>query len=255
MRIARSVRFDKRSLALRSRREAQGLQEERQVQEEEVSQAARDSEDDTLQVESIPENGTGPVTGRRPESGRQEVSEPTTEEDQESQKEDRIAPATRRPRLAKTERAELAARQNAERREREAAQGYRRSSRKNRGTGKASALTVLSARDILIQEMYEEALKSPQAVHWQQAIDDELEALRKNRTWRLEEMLVGVNIIDSKWVLSLKLTPDGGVSKYKAGLVARGFTQEEGVDYGELFALTVQYSSIRFLLAWGARRG
>lgn len=66
--------------------------------------------------------------------------------------------------MTKAERAELVARQNAERREKEAAQGHRRSGR-NKGTGEASALTVLSAKDILIPESYDEALKSSQAAH------------------------------------------------------------------------------------------
>jgi len=50
--------------------------------------------------------------------------------------------------------------------------------------------------------------------------------------------------IDSKWVFKIKRNSDGTIAKYKARLVAHGFTQEEGIDYNETFAPTVKFSTI-----------
>jgi hypothetical protein len=45
------------------------------------------------------------------------------------------------------------------------------------------------------------------------------------------------------------------VEKYKARFVARGFSQIEGIDYGETFAHVTRYSSIRSILALSAQMG
>ena len=56
--------------------------------------------------------------------------------------------------------------------------------------------------------------------------------------------------MDSKWVFKLKRNPDGSIARYKARLVARGLTQEHGVDYQETFAPTVKVAAIRIILRW-----
>jgi hypothetical protein len=58
--------------------------------------------------------------------------------------------------------------------------------------------------------------------------------------------------VDSKWVFELKRDPDGNIARYKARLMARGFTQEHGVDYHETFAPIVRVISIRVVLALAA---
>ena len=59
-------------------------------------------------------------------------------------------------------------------------------------------------------------------------------------------------IIDSKWVFKIKRNSDGTIARYKARLVARGFTQEHGIDYTETFAPTVKFSTIRVILTLAA---
>ena len=57
------------------------------------------------------------------------------------------------------------------------------------------------------------------------------------------------NVIDAKWVYTWKVDEQGWVVKAKSRLVARGFKQREGIDFGETFAPTVSSSCVRLLSA------
>ena len=96
----------------------------------------------------------------------------------------------------------------------------------------------------------EEALKREDRDKWQQAINAELNALKKNGTWTLLKIdpRVHVNVVDSKWIFKIKKEP-GGKERYKARLVARGFTQVQGIDYEETFSPVIRHSTLRLLLA------
>ncbi|KMQ92052.1 integrase core domain protein [Lasius niger] len=59
-------------------------------------------------------------------------------------------------------------------------------------------------------------------------------------------------ILDNKWVLKTKLKSDGTLDRYKARLVVRGFRQEEGRDYDEIFSPVARFESIRVILALAA---
>ena len=99
---------------------------------------------------------------------------------------------------------------------------------------------------------YKQALRSPDAKHWQAAIDSEYESLMTRKTWKLVPRPAGRKLVDSKWVFKLKRNPDGSIARYKARLVARGFTQEHGVDYDETFAPTVKVAALRVIMALAA---
>ena len=106
--------------------------------------------------------------------------------------------------------------------------------------------------DLLPPSTLGEARKSSWWPGFEKAIGDELEALEKNRTWEVinrSEVPPGRNILRSKFVFDLKRGPGGEFIKFKARLVAMGYTQVEGIDYGETHASVMATKSFRILLA------
>jgi hypothetical protein len=71
---------------------------------------------------------------------------------------------------------------------------------------------------------------------WQQAMDREMKTLKDAGTWETVPRPTGRNIVGSKWVFRIKRKADGDIDKYKARLVARGFTQIYGTDYFETYS-------------------
>ena len=70
-----------------------------------------------------------------------------------------------------------------------------------------------------------------------------------NDTWDLVPLPEGKNVVGSHWVSKLKRNSDGSIERYKARLVAQGYSQSEGVDCQEVFSPVVHYSTIGSLLA------
>ncbi|CAM9002578.1 unnamed protein product [Rhodiola kirilowii] len=59
----------------------------------------------------------------------------------------------------------------------------------------------------------------------------EIQALEQNHTWILSSPPPGKHVIDSKWIFRVKYHSDGTIERYKAHVVAKGYTQVEGNDY------------------------
>jgi hypothetical protein len=94
-----------------------------------------------------------------------------------------------------------------------------------------------------------QALASPAARQWRQAMDEEMASLHSNGTWDLQPLPAGRKAVACRWVFALKRDSKGAVERYKARLVAKGFSQKPGVDYGEVWAPVSQYKTLRILLA------
>jgi hypothetical protein len=74
--------------------------------------------------------------------------------------------------------------------------------------------------------------------------------LDKNEAWDLVELSTGRNPIGNKWVFKNKLNAEGKVEKYKAWLVAKGYSQVEGIDFGDIFSPVAKLTSIRFIVIY-----
>jgi len=85
---------------------------------------------------------------------------------------------------------------------------------------------------------YAEAVhpENPDSPHWIKAVEAELKSLQDHRVWEYIPRPEGKHIVSCKWVWHVKVKEDGSVERYKARLVARGFTQTHGVDFNETFA-------------------
>jgi hypothetical protein len=98
-------------------------------------------------------------------------------------------------------------------------------------------------------QIVEEALNGQDVKKWEMAMQEEYDFLVINNTWSLVPLPEGRKPISYKWVLKIKHGIHGEVERYKARLVARGFTQTYGVDYNEIFAPVAKFVSIRCILA------
>eukprot|EP00253_Pinus_taeda_P014435 PITA_14435 len=77
---------------------------------------------------------------------------------------------------------------------------------------------------------------------------DEMESLHKNEACDLVEFSAGRKPIGNKWVFKKKTNVEGKVEKYKAHLVEKGYSQEPGIDFGDIFSPVAKVASIRLLL-------
>lgn len=80
-------------------------------------------------------------------------------------------------------------------------------------------------------------------------------SLLKNKTWVLYDLPPRKAPIGFEWVYKIKYKSDGSLDKYKACLVAKGFSQSQGIDYEETFAPTTKISTIRLVLSMAAQFG
>ncbi|GKB24121.1 putative ribonuclease H-like domain-containing protein [Tanacetum coccineum] len=93
------------------------------------------------------------------------------------------------------------------------------------------------------------ALKDPS---WIEAMQDELLQFKLQKVWTLVDLPNGKRAIGTKWVFRNKKDERGIVIKNKARLVAQGYTQEEGIDYDEVFAPVSRIEAIRLFLAYAS---
>ncbi|GJR45475.1 putative ribonuclease H-like domain-containing protein [Tanacetum coccineum] len=100
-----------------------------------------------------------------------------------------------------------------------------------------------------ITEEHVQALKDPS---WVEAMQDELLQFKLLKVWTLVDLPRDKWAIGTKWIFRNKKDERGIVVKNKARLVAQGHTQEEGIDYDEVFAPVARIKAIRLFLAYAS---
>lgn len=80
-----------------------------------------------------------------------------------------------------------------------------------------------------------------------------VDSLRSQGTWVLVPPPSDRSIVGSKWVYKVKKNHDGSVSRYKARLVAQGFSQEQGIDYLDTFSPIVRHTTCEGCIGFSSR--
>ena len=114
------------------------------------------------------------------------------------------------------------------------------------------AFTLTTTHEITADEprKYSEAINSDKAEEWIKAIDEEMMSLKKNHTWNLIERLANKRVVGCKWIYRIKEgIPSVEPQRYKDKLVVKGFTQNEGVDFTEVFSPVVRHTFPRILFS------
>lgn len=111
---------------------------------------------------------------------------------------------------------------------------------------------VASLQSVTIPRDWKQAKQDPK---WHEATVEELRALEKNKTWELVKLPAGKKAISCKWVFTIKQNPEGKVERYKARLVARGYSQTYSIDYDETFSPVAKMGTVRTLISCAANFG
>lgn len=101
-----------------------------------------------------------------------------------------------------------------------------------------------------VPRTYKSAMKSKNATSWKLACDSEYSALLQNSTWDLVPRLPTMTVINCKWVFDTKMSISSPptIERYRARLVARGDSQTKGINFDEVYAPVVRFTSLRILL-------
>nr|GEZ44076.1 retrovirus-related Pol polyprotein from transposon TNT 1-94 [Tanacetum cinerariifolium] len=99
---------------------------------------------------------------------------------------------------------------------------------------------------------FEEAIRNKK---WKEAMDEDISAIEKNKTWEMDELPKGHKPIGVKWVYKNKMNATGEIQRYKARLVAKGYRQKAGIDYDEIFAPVARMETIILLVSQAAQNG
>eukprot|EP00253_Pinus_taeda_P008340 PITA_08340 len=106
---------------------------------------------------------------------------------------------------------------------------------------------VFALLSMIEPETFAEASKDP---HWVKTLEEEMSQIEKNKTWELVPHPEDKNIIGTKWVFKNKTNEEGQVIRNKARLICKGYSQIEGIDFEETFALVARMEAIKMFLAF-----
>jgi len=105
---------------------------------------------------------------------------------------------------------------------------------------------------------YVQAVQGQESSKWQIAMDEEMGAIRKNKTWRFTDRPASRRVLKSKWVYKVKNEVEknrNNTSRHKARLCFMGNRQIKGLDFNETFAPVAEFTTIRCIPAMTAANG
>ena len=111
---------------------------------------------------------------------------------------------------------------------------------------------TLAISTLVEPHFYHEAVTSPQ---WCDAMSKELAALEANHTWLITSLLPCKHPIRCKWVYKLKFKLDGSTERYNARLVAKGYNQNEGINYFATFSPVAKLVTVKSFVAIATAKG
>jgi hypothetical protein len=126
---------------------------------------------------------------------------------------------------------------------------FRQSKKPKRFTSYAALMTCLVNEE---PSTFEESIKKKE---WKETIMEEYQSIMKNDVWEVVSRPKEKFVVTSKWVYKINHVVDGSIDKYKARFVARGFSQQEGEYYDEMFSLVARYTSIKAIISLTASMG
>ncbi|GJV77739.1 ribonuclease H-like domain-containing protein [Tanacetum coccineum] len=105
----------------------------------------------------------------------------------------------------------------------------------------AYAVAIAKEEDTYEPITFQDLINSFEKDKWVRAMEEEMSSLKKNHTWELVDQPPGQKLVSCKWLYKIKEGIEGVQKpRYKARLVARGFTQRVGIDYNKLEQLGVK---------------
>ena len=96
---------------------------------------------------------------------------------------------------------------------------------------------------------FHQAMQDSNSHKWIEAMNEEYKSMQDNQVWDLVPLPEGKKPIGCKWIFKTKRDSEGNVERYKARLIAKGFTQKEGIDYKETFSPVSSKDSFRTIMA------
>jgi hypothetical protein len=102
-------------------------------------------------------------------------------------------------------------------------------------------------------QSYKDAIRSKNRREWKRAMKEEMDSLEQNKTWSQVEPATGRKIIQNRWVFKIKKDRDGN-QRFKARLIAKGYTRRRGINYTETYAFVVKYNTLGILAIAASRK-
>ena len=108
---------------------------------------------------------------------------------------------------------------------------------------------ICPGSDSSTQRSVNEALNSPESNYWKEAMKTVMNSIYDNNVWKLAKLPDGVNPVSCKWNFKRKINPDGSLNVFKARLVAQGYSQTLGINYGDTYSPVIRFETIRTVLS------